>query len=69
MRTVRDPILDFHGQIMFFCGACGEPLTHDDFYEIGLRLPDQGETRDDYCEAELIDKIEHVDCLRSARTG
>ena len=65
----HDPIVDFSGRIMFLCAACGAPMTRDDFFEIGLRLPDQGESREDYCDAELIDRITHVDCLRAARTG
>jgi hypothetical protein len=69
MTMTHDPIVDSSGRIMFFCAACGTPMTRDHFFEIGLRLPDQGESRDDYCDAELIDSVMHVDCLRAARTG
>jgi hypothetical protein len=69
MTMTREPIVDFSGRIMFFCTACGAPMTRDDFFEIGLRLPDSGESHDDYCDAELIDGVMHVDCLRSARAG
>jgi hypothetical protein len=44
-------------------------MTRDHFFETGLRLPDQGESRDDYCDAELIDSVMHVDCLRTTRAG
>ena len=67
--TKGETIIDHHGRIMFYCGSCGTPLTADDFFDLGLRLPDYGEERDDYCQAELIDKISHIDCLRAARTG
>jgi hypothetical protein len=64
-----DAVVDYHGRIMFFCAACGAPITKDDFFELGLRLPDNGESRDDYCEAELIDAITHLDCLKAARAS
>ena len=69
MSSSSSPILDYHGRIMFYCRACGAPITSDDFFHLGLRLPDAGESKDDYCDAELIDSIEHVDCLRAARAG
>jgi len=64
-----DAVVDYHGRIMFFCGACGAPITKDDFFELGLRFPDNGETRDDYCAAELIDVITHLDCLKASRAS
>ncbi len=67
MNTKSEAIVDHHGRIMFYCGACGTPLTTDDFFELGLRLPEHGEEHGEYCEAELIDKITHVDCLRATR--
>ncbi|HXK32872.1 MAG TPA: hypothetical protein VNM91_02530 [Dehalococcoidia bacterium] len=54
---------------MFRCRSCGEPLTADDFFHLGMRLPDEGEERDDYCAAELIDDATHVNCLRVRRAG
>lgn len=69
MTRFPDPILDFHGRIMFYCASCGVPLTADDFFELGMRLPDHGETHDDYFEAELLERLSHVDCLRAARAS
>ena len=63
------PILDQHGRVMFHCGACGGAISGDDFFQLGLRLPERGESADDYCDAELLDRIDHAGCARSARTG
>jgi hypothetical protein len=69
MAMRHGPLVDRSGRIMFLCSACGSPITRDDFLEMGLRLPDQSESRDDYCDAERIDSVMHVDCLRAARAG
>ncbi len=63
------PVLDRQGQTMFRCAACGLPLTEDDFFDLGLRLPEPGESRSEYCENELIDVLHHADCLRAKRAG
>jgi hypothetical protein len=62
-------ILDQHGRVMFYCADCGRPLTSDDFFELGLRLPNRWETPGDYQDAELIDKFQHLECLRAAKAG
>jgi hypothetical protein len=54
---------------MFHCRICGAPLTKDDFFDLGVRQPEPGETKDDYCDAELIDYLEHAGCLRSERAS
>ena len=64
-----DAVTDFRGEVLFRCGICHLVLTKDDFFEMSLRLPDQGESRDAYCEAELIDEMSHTACLRAARAG
>ena len=69
MATTNAPILDERGRAMFHCGACGGAISVDDFFQLGLRLPDRGESADDYRDAELLDRIDHVDCLRAARAG
>jgi hypothetical protein len=69
MTSTSSPVLDQHGRVMFSCRSCGAPITTDDFFEWCLRLPEPGETRDDYCDAELIDAAEHIECLRAARAG
>ncbi|HYM15204.1 MAG TPA: hypothetical protein VEZ14_06565 [Dehalococcoidia bacterium] len=61
-----DAVLDFHGRVMFHCGACGAPVGKDDFFELGLRLPDADESKDDYCESELVDSVSHPACLRAS---
>lgn len=60
-------IVDTAGRPMFYCTGCGSPLTHDDFFDLGMRLPDAGESREDYCDAELIDAVVHLRCLRAAK--
>lgn len=62
-------VVDQHGRAMFPCSVCKQPLTVDDFYELGLRLPNRWETTGDYCDAELIDTLEHLACLRSKQAG
>jgi hypothetical protein len=69
MTRAAEPVVDFHGLPMFFCSACGGAVTHDDFYELGLRFPEPGESKDDYHEAELLDQVDHVDCRKAARAG
>jgi hypothetical protein len=54
---------------MFTCSECGTPLTDDDFFDLGLRMPEPGEGRDDYCESELLDSVRHASCLRARRAG
>jgi len=67
--TISDAVTDFRGIVMFHCGVCGTALTKEDFFEMSLRLPEAGESKDDYCEAELIDRMSHTACLRAARAG
>jgi hypothetical protein len=58
------PVLDADGAVLFICPRCGEPIGRDDFFELGMRLPD-GESRDEYCDAELLEFVEHPRCARS----
>lgn len=62
-RAESQPVVDEHGAIMFVCRACGIALTDDDFFALGLRMPERGESRDDYCDAELLDEISHLECI------
>lgn len=67
--SAQDAVVDFRGRIMFHCSVCGAAITKDDFFHIGLRFPDPDETKDDYCEAELVDTVTHPRCLTAARAG
>lgn len=67
--TLSNPVVDERGRPMFICGICGVALTPDDFYALELRLPDHGESADDYFDAELLDSIEHAACVRARRTA
>ena len=69
MTSSPTAVLDHQGRVMFRCRSCGGPVSTDDFFEIGLRLPEPGESADEYCDAELLDGVDHVDCQRAARAG
>jgi hypothetical protein len=58
------PVSDYRGQLLFRCSRCDAPLTSDDFFALGMRLPDDGESCEEYREAELLDTAVHVDCMR-----
>lgn len=66
MAQTERAILDEVGRVMFRCGTCGGAISDDDFFEIGLRPPEPGESADDYRDAELLERIDHVACTRSA---
>jgi hypothetical protein len=51
---------------LFNCERCAVPLVLEDFVDLGLRLPDEGESRDDYFDAELLDSISHLHCIDTA---
>lgn len=55
------PVLDADGAVMFRCPGCGDPISRDDFFELGMRLP-EGESREEYCDAELLDHLAHPRC-------
>ena len=67
--TWSQPVVDDRGNVMFFCAYCSAPITQDDLGELSLRLPDRGETRDEYLGAELIDDLRHAGCVQAARVG
>lgn len=67
--TTSSPLVDQHGRVMFHCAICRQPLTSDDFFDLALRPPDRGESASDYCDAELIDQLEHLACLQAAKAG
>lgn len=58
-------IADAHGQPLFRCSICGIPMTARDFADLGLRVPEHGETRQEYCDAELIDDLAHKGCMKA----
>ncbi len=69
MAMTEAPLLDERGRVMFHCGRCGGAISADEFFQLGLRLPERGESADDYRDAELLDRMDHVDCSRSVRAG
>ena len=69
MATARNAIIDRHGRVLFRCSHCDEPITGDDFFDLSLRLPDDGETQDDYFSAELLDDLSHPRCVRTKAAG
>jgi len=57
--------LDTHGRVLFRCSICGDPMRERDFADLGLRVPEYGETADDYSTTELIDEMEHRSCSQA----
>ena len=47
----------------FTCAHCALPLEFEDFGDLGLRPPQEGESREDYFDAELLDSISHLHCI------
>ena len=47
----------------FTCEHCALPLAFDDFGDLGLRPPHEGESREDYFDAELLDSVSHLHCI------
>jgi hypothetical protein len=64
-----DIVLDRLGRAVIVCARCASPLTHDDFFELGLRLPEPHETRDEYLDDELLDGVTHQGCSLSRQAG
>ena len=69
MGRTANAIVDHHGKAIFVCADCGEPITADDLFDLGLRAPDDGESRDDYFAAELLDGLSHVACTRGTQAS
>jgi hypothetical protein len=67
--VASNAILDERGRPLFVCRVCRQPLTTDDFFYFGMRLPDEGESAEDYFEAELLDGIDHDACVRARRSA
>lgn len=70
MQTQTGTVMrDQRGRPLFICQGCGGELVDADVMDHGLRLPDIGETRDEYFDAELIDELGHVACERGRAAG
>jgi len=69
MSLTSEPIRDLQGRVMFYCAACGLPLTEDDFFYQGFRMPRYDESFEDYMDAELFDRVTHDDCMKALRAG
>ncbi|HWQ28929.1 MAG TPA: hypothetical protein VNN12_07890 [Dehalococcoidia bacterium] len=66
MDEGREIVRDHRGRPFMTCVACGAPLRKEDFWNAGLRLPEYGETAEEYCDAELLDDLRHAACLSAA---
>jgi len=60
-------VRDQQGAPLFRCSLCGAPLTLVDFGRQALRCPESEETAQDYLDAELIDELNHYDCVSLTR--
>lgn len=69
METYSEPIVDGAGNVMFWCDHCRTPISRSDILDLGMRLPDYGESADEYLDAELIDSFRHPACLGAAKAG
>ncbi len=69
MSVTGSPIVDDRGRVMFHCADCGGPMTEDDFFSLSLRLPNYRESRDEYCDGELIDTFRHPSCVQVAHAS
>jgi hypothetical protein len=58
-------VLATYGRALFRCSVCGTPMRERDFADLGLRVPECGETADDYCTAELLDDLAHSSCVQA----
>ena len=67
--TYSEPFVDRHGNVMFWCDRCRMPISRSDILDLGMRLPDYGETAEDYRDAELIDAFRHSSCAAAAKAG
>ena len=67
--TYSEPVVDRHGNVMFYCGYCGSPIGRDDILDLGMRLPDFGETAQDYQDSELVDSFRHKACVSATRAS
>ncbi len=62
-------VVDRSGRPLFYCHLCHGPITRLDFAKLCLRLPDPGETVDEYCDSELIGQLSHFDCTAGAQAA
>ncbi len=69
MDDYSQPIVDRHGNVMFYCGYCGTPIGRDDIVDLGLRLPEFGESAQDYLDSELVDAFLHKACVAATKAG
>ena len=70
MSTTSDAIIvDADGSAMFLCRRCETPLTERDFFDLGMRMPERGESRDEYYDAELLDEIVHERCVSALQAA
>jgi len=61
--TYSEPIVDRNGNVMFWCDRCRLPMSRLDILDLGMRMPDYGESTEDYLDSELIDSFRHPRCV------
>ena len=69
MNTGSEPLLDRSGHVLFRCGDCGAPISQADIHDLGMRLPEPGESADEYFDAELVNAFRHERCALAARAS
>lgn len=67
--TAGEVLRETERTALFNCPVCRKPVGERDFFDLGLRPPDRGETREEYCDAELVDDVTHLDCTGGADRG
>jgi hypothetical protein len=63
MAEPLDIVCDYRGEPVLHCSTCGRALSVAEFFELGLRPLDSGESREEYCDAEVIDSVTHTACV------
>jgi len=67
--TYSEPVVDRHGNVMFWCDHCRSSISRSDILDLGMRLPDVGESAEDYLDAELVDSFQHPRCIAASKAG
>ncbi len=60
-------LLDRDGHPFLACADCGSPLSASDLDDLGLPVPHQADSAEDYCDAQFLDpsELRHLRCLEA----